>query len=221
MGTIYPVLGAKEDVQINPSSTGTITLHFANPLYDATFDNEFINIGVAQNFTGLSTLTVSNTTVDGNGTTGGSSDMKARNEVHITSEFHAKQGSDVHIFTSETFIDCDDVGTFSPARSGFSESDNQIGGSGIELKFKIPASNTVDALIIPNPNSGIFTVKLNISEDENKMTMVIKNLQGQLILETNVVGNEFLLNVSNVSKGIYFINIYSDQLNITKMFIIN
>lgn len=72
--------------------------------------------------------------------------------------------------------------------------------------------------IYPNPNSGLFTIKLgNLSSG----TIKIFNSNGNLIFTEPIIGEEIKVNIQNQPAGIYFIKIQSNKTIITKKIIIN
>ena len=53
-----------------------------------------------------SELSVTDMLVEGNGSAGGSANLHARDLVNVSSEFHAQRGSEVHLYTDATFMEC-------------------------------------------------------------------------------------------------------------------
>ena len=58
--------------------------------------------------------------------------------------------------------------------------------------------------IYPNPTSGKFTIKL---DNSSKTEMEINNIVGELIFKVNFVNQQSTIDLSNESKGIYFLKI--------------
>ena len=70
--------------------------------------------------------------------------------------------------------------------------------------------------IYPNPNAGKFTLKF-LSEETQAISISVKNVMGQTVLEKklpNFIGdfNEEI-NISEFSKGVYFVNIQTEKGN--------
>ncbi|MCF6365593.1 MAG: C25 family cysteine peptidase [Bacteroidales bacterium] len=80
----------------------------------------------------------------------------------------------------------------------------------------IMASNAVETLennisIIPNPNNGMFAIdfgELNTSE----ITVEVRTVSGKVIYQSGSTSNVHQIDLSNQSKGIYFIRINSGEI---------
>jgi hypothetical protein len=165
------------------------------------------------------TLNVNNTTING------ISDFTAREEINLNSSFEANYGSEMHVYTSETFPNCYDYINFVPERATnildiIDTSDNFLIKK-IELQFAKKHIIEIDAIIIPNPNNGLFTIQLNQIRDDCPIQLKIKNLLGACLKEINTFGNNIIIDCSDFSKGIYFLDINTKTKIITKKFIIN
>lgn len=72
-------------------------------------------------------------------------------------------------------------------------------------------SSAADLKVFPNPNRGIFEVKITASEQE-KVTLNIFNLQGQLISSRMVQANALSqVDISDFGAGIYMLRVISEQ----------
>jgi hypothetical protein len=79
-------------------------------------------------------------------------------------------------------------------------------------------SNNPDVFIYPNPATDF--VKVEIPENENNVTVCIYNTQGKMIKTAAAVPGTMNLSLNDISKGLYFVNVKSDQLNtVTKMMV--
>ena len=58
--------------------------------------------------------------------------------------------------------------------------------------------------IYPNPTNGKFTIKI---ANTNKTEIEINNIVGELIYKTNFVNQQSTIDLSNMSKGIYFVKV--------------
>ena len=72
-------------------------------------------------------------------------------------------------------------------------------------------------LIYPNPANNYLNV---ISSDIKINTVSVNNLQGQEVIKLNVNSNKVKLDLTTLSKGVYFIDIKSEKTNIKRKFII-
>ena len=61
--------------------------------------------------------------------------------------------------------------------------------------------------IFPNPNNGVFSLKVNASD----ATVKVMNTQGQIILTKNILKNNAKIDLSNNAKGIYFVTVASEN----------
>lgn len=73
------------------------------------------------------------------------------------------------------------------------------------------ASNSIDETsqqqisLFPNPTSDVLNVKLETMPENNLLT--INDFTGRIVYETKVTDNNTQINISDLSSGIYFINI--------------
>lgn len=88
-------------------------------------------------------------------------------------------------------------------KSPMDEYDCQLSVTGQELENAIS--------IYPNPTRGVFYIKNRSSVSLEKA--VIYDVSGRLILELNISNNSNIetINLTGVSKGVYFINLHSDN----------
>ncbi len=83
--------------------------------------------------------------------------------------------------------------------------------------------NGLSLEIFPNPNNGEFMVKLNALKNSTINLKVLNNLGVEVlsVKDVNVTNTwERNLNLSDLSGGIYFINIYNDETSILKKMIL-
>jgi hypothetical protein len=80
--------------------------------------------------------------------------------------------------------------------------------------------NESDLKIYPNPNSGIFTIEIGNPQD---YSLIIHNLVGQKIAEETIYSKEGkkVLDLQNISKGVYFITITQANKVTTKKLVIH
>lgn len=77
-------------------------------------------------------------------------------------------------------------------------------------------NNSPRVSILPNPSKGAFTIQLDIFLDPIDIR-IFNNLGTVIYLETNVQSS---LQIDDIQKGNYFINISSDKFNLTKKIIV-
>lgn len=96
----------------------------------------------------------------------------------------------------------------------------------VEMIFAGAAIHTINGQsfsinLYPNPNTGIFNLKFDGLNKTGKATLYIANSEGKMMNNMNLElkGNdEIMLDLSNYSKGIYFINTEIDQVNFVNKF---
>lgn len=202
------------DAQIQPAILGNITLDKINFQYDGVFDNENIPVSTQKNIKGWNSITVSNTTIDG------ISDITAREEININTEFHASATSEVHIFPSDAFIDCDATSTYSRFASNNSvHEENQLTNHN-EIEIRFSKNKNCDFSIIPNPNNGTFSLEIYCNEN-NVATVSIKSILGKELQKFSSTKDFISLNLHDFPKGIYFVEAIIDNNKIVKKIIIN
>jgi|GEM_PF-2393842 len=69
-------------------------------------------------------------------------------------------------------------------------------------------NSIIKVAVYPNPSNGKFNVEIN-NEKANEMNIEIFNVQGQVVYSTSIYNNEYKgeINISNLSKGIYYLRI--------------
>jgi len=173
--------------------------------YNPTINYLIANTGEHKLLRGYNQVTIKDNVQFLDGSTG---TISAREEIRIDHEFHAKTGSEVHIFTSEIEPECVD---FSGYRVSSTGSENitvpQISNKEIEIHFNQNQTNLLFE-VSPNPNQGHFIVK-STSEDYNGAILKVYNSMGKIIYQTIGSNNRNELDLSNQPKAIYFITLQS------------
>ena len=194
---------------IDASTAGeTFTLKRIHFKYDAFVHDKIITPNSAeQTLQGWNTLTTQYVTVQ----SGVTSEMKARNEVHLLPGFHAESGSDVHIFNAETQPECLPLDVFMRfANPAITNDDNESELSDIELNFILP-ENRFGYSIYPNPADGIFNIEcISSSNLMENLEITVFDLLGNRVFEDSKHSQKFLLNLSGFTKGMYFLKINSE-----------
>jgi hypothetical protein len=187
------------DVQMD-AFVGTIQIE-KNDFQVTVYVSENIASGVIKDFKGGISLTVENSDFAGN------SDLTARQEINLKSEFHAANGSEVHIYPSETFPDCIDYSSYLMQKHGKSTTtineDSNYNNNEIEIKFG-KTGNTIS--VFPNPSSGIFSIRLNSKNYNDALKLVkVYSPLGKEIYFSSINAKSYQLDLSSYPKGIYFI----------------
>ena len=87
---------------------------------------------------------------------------------------------------------------------------DENGASGIEEQ------EMGNVLIYPNPTHGQF----NLNSDKEIASVTISNLLGKQVMNKTINGNSTILNIEELPKGIYVVNIQFSEGNLTKKIIV-
>ncbi len=157
-----------------------------------------------KNLQGWNTLTTENITYQ----TGVTADVKARIEVHLLPPFDANNGSEIHIYTGETFPDCDAFynGNMRLSSNGNESTNNFVKENEIELQFSFPKEKFAFT-VTPNPSSDKFTVTINDNSNV-QYQIVLTDVIGNII-KKEMMDNTFILDATKMPKGIYYLTINS------------
>ncbi|MBA3283469.1 MAG: cellulase family glycosylhydrolase, partial [Nitrosopumilus sp.] len=202
------------------SNINTQTLRKITNGYNAVASNETVTVDEERNYYGRYSLTVSNLFLIGK------SNLTARNEIHINSEYHAHVSigainNEIHIYTSDAFPDCPIDFNDYLRISGISESNEQSvnkDSKNIEINFKIIKELKAD--IFPNPSDGKFNIIIQ-NPLQNPVKIEVSNTIGQIIWQTKTNTNNYSANFDNLPKGLYLIYFSNDEQTITKKLVIN
>jgi Secretion system C-terminal sorting domain len=227
----YRITGVGVDVDergwggtFNPSSNGMLT-STTIPLWKAPgffdIDENVSGVTVAsgtQNFEGFETLTATNVDVLPSAT----SEFKARQYIQVNAEFHAEQGSDVHIYIDQTFPDCGMFWGYKSLTNSTTSNNNDDSNeeSEIDLQFKKKA-NQFGFMVQPNPNSGIFTILIDLPTNaEQNVEINVYDLMGKNVYSKSSSALVYNMDFSAIAKGIYYIQVKNNEKSINKKLII-
>ena len=79
----------------------------------------------------------------------------------------------------------------------------------------VEENNDIEIAVYPNPTSGEFYV-----ECENMKNIRIVNYIGQIVYNSDVEGNQIYINLSDINKGIYIIQIKTDDIIISRQMLV-
>lgn len=127
--------------------------------------------------------------------------------MHLLPPFDANNGSEVHIYTGETFPDCDAFynGNMRISANGNETTINSIKENEIELQFAFP-KETFGFSVTPNPSNDKFMVAVNtkiILPYEIRLTDAL----GSILQKDFKNNTTFTIDVSHFKKGIYYLKI--------------
>ncbi|MES2618892.1 MAG: T9SS type A sorting domain-containing protein [Bacteroidota bacterium] len=87
-------------------------------------------------------------------------------------------------------------------------------GSSVYSSIKIVNTdfNSVKVSVYPNPTKDFVTLNLNSTETEVNATVVLMNMQGQVVYSAdNITNSTFSFDISTLESGIYFVEVKQDS----------
>ena len=187
--------------------------------YSASFSNFLVTAGYYLTFQAWNDVTVSNGSI----LSGGSSDIQARQECNVLSEFLSEYGSETWIHTAETFLPCEYVSN-SPvvgAVNQISSPDKAMNVS--ERKIALHFNTTkdyVDFEIYPNPTSGIFTIELLQNCSYGGFTVEICDLFSKEVFTAYIFSPKTTIDLSFLDDGTYFVLLKKADFRQTKKIVL-
>ena len=207
--------------ELQMANPGTVTLKKIVNGYDALASNEIVAVDEVRNYYGRNTLVASNLELNGE------SNLTARQEININTEFHAhasitaNNNNEIHIYISDAFPDCSpDFAGYLRTTPNTSPTNETVNSSSkeIEVKFNVAKNLLVD--VSPNPSTGIFNVTIQ-NPLSNNIQVLVTNLLGEIILKTIKTQAAFSFNFDLLPKGIYYMQFNNNEQWLTKKIIIN
>lgn len=139
-------------------------------------------------------------------------DFVARQTVHVESEFHVLPNNEVHLYTAETFPDCDDNSFMEmlivqDGASGVGNPKANNAKQKIELRFIEPDGHS---RVFPNP----FTSELQIvfgTEVGSKQVELCDGL-GRTIERWNSSTAKLYLSIGEIEPGPYLLRITNERI---------
>lgn len=211
-----PVAGftgpAKSELQVTATGGKVLTFPgFSYPssvqidrqamLFGAQVVDATVPIGAERDYRAWSQIEVSDWTVQGNGGTGGTVDLRARQWIHLASDCHIQHGSEVHIHTEPVFPNCGaDMyrGLEVPQDRSNSPMHTLVANSGqIRLQFLDPDPAVQ---LFPNPCNEFF----HISSNRDGVCALL-DARGSILETWAVKSGAPVHSVAGLSPGTYFV----------------
>ncbi|MFH2141210.1 MAG: 3-coathanger stack domain-containing protein [Bacteroidota bacterium] len=154
-------------------------------------------------------------------------EMKAGNKIVLKPGFHAKAGSKVHGFidqslctgsytnkgmlTDNSYSNNDDADFENITTDKNSINSNEQNINKKEISFKI----------FPNPNNGRFILKISDYNDAPYNLKITDVLGNSIYSQSNIISQEYEINISDKSKGLYVIYLNYKENVFKEVIIIN
>ncbi len=134
------------------------------------------------------------------------SNFTAKNEIDITlnTDFRPSSNGFVDLNIDSDLTICDSSSRFANINNNNPKKDKINLDSSIKL--------------FPNPNKGIFSVKIDKANIRD-LSINVLDIFGKLIYSTKVNEANFVIEIPNLSDGIYFVKILNNEINETLKFI--
>ncbi|MBX2984152.1 MAG: cellulase family glycosylhydrolase [Flavobacteriales bacterium] len=174
--------------------------------FDAVFDEIDVPIGADDRFFGWHSVITTDGIVHGNGSSGGEAEIAARSSVHLTNEFHAAQGSEVHIHLKSTFPDCGSTAYWLPI-SGNHDAEpavaygTKIKPATVQLQFE--PHTGFDLALYPNPGKD----QISISGHSGPASYTVHDCNGSLVDAGQLSDAHATIAVGHLAPGEYTITL--------------
>jgi hypothetical protein len=205
-------------------------------LYCLAYSQDFrkLTVKVVQNYTNQTTTENAVDLIASNTITGGNISYQASHSIKFISGFKTTSGTAFKAQISPTSIDYTGYSQSNPCNSlksaqifktisyfdqtrNYSIDELEAGIKNIKIEQKennllldLETKTSNDFNIYPNPNKGSFSIAINSIENRTN-TLQIKNSLGVLIFTYNFTGNNVEINLPNISKGLYFLTVISEN----------
>ncbi len=190
-----------------PANESTVTYPREYMKFDAVVDPLTIGIGDYRDVKGWNTVIASNTLIEGNGTIGGSADFHARSSIHAANEFHAEWGSEVHLWTEQTFSNCSNPVLHRPIpingnTDGIATSTRkQNGPSDALLQFAKPIVE--QATVYPNPCRDMVVISVTSADAQFNLYDAF----GRLLVSQTIKDHLLSVNMREYRPGLYVVRV--------------
>lgn len=187
------------------------TLPLARSKLNFTAEASGITVPIGQSYDlkAWSTLFVNDVTYEGNGSQGASGDLRARHFIHVSTEFHAARGSEIHIHPDNVFPDCGDpnmlVAEDNPHTTH--ESAKRATDSAPQLVLRFKDIRACRLRVAPNPCSDF----LEVSGLPPGTPYRIVSGQGAVVLTGICAVHPIRIPVSSISPGHYTLHAESKE----------
>jgi hypothetical protein len=177
--------------------------------------NGTVNIGEVKSYSTSSTISSSNYTVKGNGTSGGNLKLYAGRTITFGSGFSVEKGG---VLTAEPKYEIGDLKVY-PISSCYSslKSANALSEDNFIESITDENADELVVSIYPNPSDGFINIIANTKIDK----LVVYNQNGQQIENINNLSENHQLNLTEYPSGLYYMMVYSGKNIRRNKFVLN
>lgn len=145
----------------------------------------------------------------------------AHETIILQDGFVAEEGSNFHAYIEPCLSCDDDVAMTSPGHNNndrrYSNGDNHsniiLVGDNQKISTLSQSNESIQGITIyPNPTDGMFSVSFN-NPDECMKQITVVNHQGSIVVNKDNP-NDNVINMNNLSSGLYIVKIISDKGNV-------
>lgn len=144
---------------------------------------------------------------------------QASNSIHLTPGFKAVSGCSFHALISECDANLNYGNDRLSSNNAFQDNSKLVNRYNVNNNpFLKNESVNSKVNVYPNPSSGVFNIlteNFNLDKD-----ITITNFLGISVLQETIVEDNFQINLSDFSKGIYFITIFDNKNTTTRKLIV-
>ena len=146
--------------------------------------------------------------------------------INLTPGFDAAFESEVHIYCTPVFWACDTLSNLpmkgrlaNPYVTSAIEIESET-VKDIEVNFKKHILNSIS--VSPNPSNGLFLVQLNTDDGNSSLkTIRVYDITGRKVMAAEIDVKSYMLDLSALPKGIYFLHASDINKQYNKKIIIN
>lgn len=193
---------------------GSTREYFRNPIrFRGEVENVTLEQGEYRDFRHWDEIQVNGVHLIGDGNLGGGADFHARRTIHLL-DFHAAEGSFVHIWNEETFASCsDNIGANIVAPIGPKNGSATVHTKqplSIELRFGGVEETEIE--VFPNPCQNSLSIRMIKTLP---MTVHVFDGSGKVVLTAKGNGPLMLIDTSLLAEGLYNVEINCAGFNTT------
>lgn len=149
--------------------------------------------------------------------------------IHFGPDFHVVAGANFHAYIDP--FECATDGEYRSVSTTNTTNNNAVAYAGNTTFANYPSTvpqyireenvltaentivnknNSIEIKIIPNPSNGIFSIESN-SNENSAFQIKLYDILGNLVSNSSMTENLLNINLTNQSKGVYYVEIKNDN----------